>query len=282
MANDIAYLELLGIPMAGVRRPDQGLYWTDLTGWWGLPDLRGETDNIPGTHGRFRRTQYLRDSRAITLTGHILTEDNYELVATRDRLETALAAGGGLLKVTTSQTGTWERYVEIDTLNIEPDHGRVYTKFTVDMVATDPRRYGPWQQLGPVQLPISQGGVRLPQRMPWNFGSTVAGSTLLVPNSGEIDMYPEIIVEGGFTRLSVYDLTSGARVTLDRPYPAGSLVVFDSAGRRASVDGQDVTRWMTRRQWFKIPPHSEHEIRFEASNPIEQPQMWARFRIGAW
>lgn len=268
--------------MAGVRKPDQGFYWTDLTGWWGLPDLRGETDNIPGTHGKFRRTEYLRDSRVITLTGHILCDTNLQLVAARDRLENTLAAGGGVMRVVTEQTGAWERFVEIDTLVIEPDHGRQYAKFTVDMIALDPRRYGPWQQVGPVGLPVSVGGVNLPQPMPWNFGSTTDESRLEVPNGGFIEMFPEIRLEGGFSQVSVFNITDGKRLTLQATGNEDSALIFDSAARRAYLDGADVTRWMTRRQWFSIAPGERHSFRFEALSPAGDPQLYARFRIGAW
>lgn len=278
----IAYIELFGATLAGVKRPDQGLYWTDLTGWWGLPDLRGETDDKPGTHGRFVRTQYLRSSRVLTLTGHILAGSNRELMAVRDRLESKLAEGYGLMRVVTSEYGAWDRMVEIDTLDIEPDHGKHYVKFTVDMVAPDPRRYGPEQLVGPVDLPVSTGGVNLPQRMPWNFGSTTQESRLIVSNGGAIPVYPTILVSGGFDSVTVVDITGGRRLSLQWPIPAGETLALDSGARRATMGVSDITRWMTNRQWFEILPGDTHEFRFEALGPIDSPQMWARFKIGAW
>lgn len=275
-------MELLGVTLSGRKKPDQGLYWTDLTGWWGLPDLRGNTDLIPGAHGRFQRTTYLRDSRAITLTGHILCDSNRELVAVRDRLEAALSAGAGTMTVVTGETGSWDRFVEIDTLNIEPDHGKTWTKFTVDMVAPDPRRYGPLVRVGPAQLPTSVGGVRLPQRMPWNFGSVSGDSRLIISNAGAIPVSPSIIVGGGFEVVTVTDITAGRRLRIEWPVSSDEEVVFDSRTRRAELRSSEVTRWLTRREWFTIPAGATHEFRFEAENISGSPLMWGEYREGAW
>lgn len=282
--NDIAYLELLGVTMSGVRRPDQGFYWTDLTGWWGLPEVRGDADNIPGNHGRFKRKNLYRESRVITLIGHILAESNDELVAVRDRLEHALSAGAGIMKVVTNATGPWERYVEVDTLTIEPDHGRRYTKFTVDMVAPDPLRYGPEFTVGPALLPVPVGGVNLPQRMPWNFGQMSQEARISVANSqtGTL-LHPTIVISGGgYSEVTVIDVTDGRRLTLNWEVDSGSELILNSSTRRALLDGNDMTRWMLRKQWFSIDSGETHEFRFEVNDRVGDPRMWARYQIGAW
>lgn len=278
----MAYIELLGVTLSGVRRPDQGLYWTDLTGWWGLPDVRGSSDPIPGGHGSFKRSRLYRSSRAITLTGHILCKTNRELMETRARLENALAVGSGSMQVFTNTYGTWERGVEIDTLTIEPDHGKEYTKFTVDMVAPDPRRYGPELRLGPVDVPTSIGGVNLPQAMPWNFGSVSDGGRLQLHNSGLIPVAPTLIVSGGFQSVTVYNVTTGRAQTLEWPVQQGEMIRFDSNIRRVTSGETELTRWLTRREWFEVPPGATQEFRFEVTGQDGTPQMWAEYREGAW
>ena len=282
MNEVIAWVELLGETLSGVDKPDGGLIWSDLEGWWGLPDSRGDGDLIPGGHGRFRRAEVLREARVITLKGHIYGADNRELVAVRDRLEAALSAGAGPMRVATSASGVWERWVEIDTLTIEPDHGRHETAFTVDMIAPDPRRYGPRLRVGPAGLPTSQGGVRFPQRAPFNCGSVASGGRLLIPNAGVIPVYPTIIVAGGFESVTVSDITAGRRLRLDWPVPEGEAAVFDSRARRVDLGKSEITRWLTRREWFKIPAGRTHEFRFEVSGGSGDPQMWGEYREGAW
>lgn len=278
----IAWVELFGVTLSGVYEPDGGLIWSDLEGWWGLPDSRGEGDPIPGGNGRFKRREVLREARVITLKGHIYGASNRELVAVRDQLEAALSAGAGTMRVATSAAGIWERWVEIDTLTIEPDHGRHETAFTVDMIAPDPLRHGPAMRVGPATLQTSVGGVRFPQRAPFNFGAVAGGSRLFIPNSGPLPIAPLIVVEGGFSSAVVTDVTSGRRVQLDAQVGVGSSVVFDSGRRRAEVDGAEVTRWMTQRGWFNILPGTTHEFRFEASSISGTPLMWGEYREKAW
>ncbi|MFD5599174.1 hypothetical protein ACFWHR_03860 [Leucobacter sp. NPDC058333] len=282
MAEQIAWIELCGLTFGGADEADSGLVWENLEGWDGLTDARGGGDPIPGAHGRFARRNFIpRSERPITLSGFVLGEDYADMVATRDRLTAALAAGVGTMRVATS-AGIWERDVEIDSMTPLPDHGDRVVDFTIDMVAPDPRRYGPWLTVGPASLPQVSGGVRLPQRFPWNFGTVAAGGRLIVANPLEhIPMHPIIRVSGGFEAVSVRDITAGRRLSLDWQVAETDSVTLDSRVRRAEMSGSEVTRWMTSRQWFEIPPGETHEFRFDVEGRVGDPQMWADYRIGA-
>ena len=283
MDDSGSWVELLGVTMSGTLTPDRGFKYLDLTGWTGLTASRGQTDPIPGSHGRFRRAvEPLRESRSIGLLGEIRTASNVDLVEARGRLEEALSEGVGQMRVYSPASGIWERYVEIDDLRIDPDHGRAHTQFRVDLIAPDPRRYGPLQVVGPASLPKSEGGVRLPQRMPWNFGVTTGDSRLMIPNAGALPIQPRFRVRGGFAAVTLLDITTGRRLRLEWPAGEASEVVFDCRSRRVEMDGADVTRRMTRRQWFEIPKGETREFRFEAEGVTGDPQMWAEFKIGAW
>jgi len=133
-----------------------------------------------------------------------------------------------------------------------------------------------------VGLPVHLGGVRLPQRMPWNFGSTSGGSRLVISNGGSIPLNPLITVTGGgFSQLTVVDITAGRQLILQLPGVTGSDVVLDSASHRVYVGGQEVTRLLSTRQWFEVPAGETHKFRFEAPGAVG-PQMTGSFRIGAW
>ncbi|WP_198008402.1 phage distal tail protein [Leucobacter salsicius] len=276
------WIELLGTTLSGAQTPDTGLIWTNLEGWTGLPEARGDTDPIPGAHGSFKRKTILRQSRIITITGHIYATNTTELHTIRDNLETALAAGAGTMRVSSRESGVWERYVEIDTLDVDPDRGRRWTKFVVDMVAPDPRRYGPLQRVGPVGMPVAAGGVRLPQRMPWNFGTVSEASRLIVPNAGAISMAPTLEVVGGFSQVTIYEIATGRRLRFEWAVDDGDVVVFDCGARRVTVGGADMTRWLRVREWFDIPAGQVGEFRFEVVGRVGDPLLSAFFRIGAW
>lgn len=282
MDEVIAWVSILGVTFSGAVAPDSGLIWSDVEGWRGLPDARGDGDSIPGGHGRFARTEIFRESRVITFKGAIYAADNHELAEVCERLENELAAGIGPMVVCTEATGEWTRWVEIDTVKIAPDHGRRSTEVTIDMIAPDPRRYGPLQVTEKVGLPVVEGGVRFPQSTPFNFGRVSGESRLSITNAGRIDLMPRILVSGGFSSVVVTDVTTGRSVRLEWPVAEGEVLVLDQGTRRAELPGVEVTRWMSLRQWFSIGPGETHEFRFEAEGVIGDPQMWAEYMIGAW
>lgn len=277
-----SWLSLCGITMSGTLTPDQGIKFLDLTGWWGMPAARGRADTIPGNHGQYRRAEILREGSTMTILGEFRADTNAELKAARDRLTTALAAGQGPMVLSTPNDGIWERHVEIERFDPKPDHGRTVSTFTIDLVSPDPRRYGPLQKVGPVSLPTVEGGVRFPQRTPLNFGRVSEASRLVVPNAGAIDLHPRLLLSGGFSEVTVTDITDGRSLRLEWPVAEDEVLTFDQGPRRAELSGQELTRWMSRRQWFVVPPGETHEFRFEVAGAVGDPQMWAEYKIGAW
>ena len=123
----------------------------------------------------------------------------------------------------------------------------------------------------------------LPQALPWNLGSVSGNSALTIHNSGGITLFPMFQVSrvmSSLTKCSVIDTTSGRSVTLDRPVSVGQDITFDTKHRRVYVDGQDVTRFLTSRQWFSIPVEETREFRLEAYPVSSDPLMTSTFQIG--
>lgn len=279
----IAYIELLGLTLSGANAPTDGLYWTDLEGWWGLPDLKSDGDSIPGAHGKFPKATHERESRVITLTGHILVDTVGGLAATRTRLESYLAESAGDMTVVTSAYGSWTRYVEIDTVQIDPDHGRTWTKFTVDMEAPDPIRYLAPTVIGPIGLPVHEGGLILPQAFPWDFGtSTRPVATVL--NTGSIPILPIVTMRSsepnGVASADAITIFGGSR-RLEFGQFSGVLV-FDALERRAWLNGTDVTIQMIRRDWPSVAKGESADFYFEATNPSPDLTLSVEYQIGEW
>lgn len=280
MVDDVAWVELCGLTFTGDGTPGEFTV-ASLSGWWDLPKRRGGGSPIPGGHGVFRSTSIYREALPVTMTGLIVKGTEAEYLDAKARLSAAFADGFGTLRVATA-SGIWERDVEIDFLETSGDAGLTVGPYTVDLVAPDPRKYGPTQSTSPVGLPVHLGGVRLPQRMPWNFGSTSGGSRMVIPNAGKIPVHPVVTVTGGgFSQLSVVDITAARQLILQLPAVTSADVVLDSATHRVYVGGQEVTRLLTSRQWFEIPAGETHKFRFEAPGAVG-PMMTASFRIGAW
>lgn len=280
MANS-AWIEFCGVTLSGSHVPDGGVLFTKIDGWGGVTAARGGGDPIPGGHGSFRRVKpALRSERPISITGWILADSRAALLSKIAQMEAAFSGAGEMTVY--DDGGVWARWVEVDDFRVDDSHGRSAAAFTLDGVAPDPHRYGPLQRVGPVSLPEAQGGVRLPQRMPWNFGTVADGGRLIVPNSGTIPLSPVLCVSGGFDAVTILDVTAGRRIRLDWPVALSDSVVIDSRSRRVTMGSAEVTRWLTRRQWFEIQPGAVHEFRFDVVGRAGDPSMFAEFREGGW
>lgn len=278
--TDVVELTLLGVKMSGIEQPYEDLIWTDIQGWDGLTALRGSTDPIPGQNGNFKRSRGYRESRAMTVIGHIYSASNAEYHARKTALKSALAVTFGDLTVETTSSGRWTRYVEIENVDIPSDRGGRTTRFAVDMLANDPNRYQDLVTVGPVGPPVLIGGVRFPQSDPWNFGSSLGGvSELLIENTGGVILRPTVRVLGSFGTVTVTDLVSGRVLALT--WPVSTSSVFDNAARRTFADGANVTREMSGRQWLEIPPHGSARLTVSAGGTPDV-EMFADYRIGEW
>ncbi len=168
------------------------LIYSRLTGWDGVTDARGKGDAIPSGNGQYAATQLFRESRAITLEGAIIT-DNAERFFELKRLIENMPAIGSMS--VDQGDGVWSRGIEIENISVPDFHLRTVAEFTIDMIAPDPVRYRDVVVLGPVGLPVLEGGLFLPASMPWDLGVDVR-SVLPVVNDGALPCYPVVRLSG--------------------------------------------------------------------------------------
>lgn len=267
--TDVVTLD--GIQLVGDNMAE--LVYQKLAGWDGVPDSRGKNDSIPGRHGQYAATQVLREARAITLTGAIITDSTERFFDLKRQIE---AVSSVCVMSVDQGDGAWVRGVEIDNIEIPDFHTRTMTTFSVDMVAPDPVRYRDVSVLGPVGLPVREGGLRLPEAFPWNFGRDIR-SVLTVVNDGGLPVFPVVRITGSAASVVV----SGGPRRVGFGAFEGELV-FDASDRRALLNGGDVTRRMTRRDWPMVPPGVSHDFTFVAGSPSPDFLMTVEYQIGVW
>lgn len=267
-------ITLGGITLGGLDRVD-GFAFREISGWYGAPGLRGSLDAIPGNHGSFARVDKYRDSAAITIEGSIVADSRSDVEAL---ISTATQAWESATTLTVvDETGAWSRAVEVDQVSFPENQGWMrHVTFTIDMIAPDPVRYRDVVVLGPVGLPVLDGGLFLPASMPWDLGVDVR-SVLTVVNDGSVPVFPVVRLSGSAS--SVVVLAGPRRLGFGAF--TGDLV-FDAADRRGFLNGADVTRQMTRRDWPVVPAGATHEFTFEAVAPSPDFRMSVEYRIGAW
>lgn len=268
MTNSVA----IGALNFGAERAIDGLVFTGLTDWDGKPDARGNGANIPSGHGVYSRTKTFRLSRAISLAGAVIADSLSEYHAARRAIEALPDVA--TMSVDTGD-GPWSREVEIKTIKVDDHRGATATRFTIDMIATDPVRYRAPTTVGPVSKPVRTGGLRFPTRFPWNFGTEDRGRAD-IENTGTVPLYPTLTVSGWGAAVTVH---CGPR-RLEFGAFNGDLV-FDARQRRAFLHGADVTRQTVRREWPAIPPGETYEIWIESTGAGEMT-LSGEYEIGAW
>lgn len=267
-------IDLGGVLIDGTEAVN-GPTFSDITGWYGLPEARGSSDSIPNAHGSFARVAVWRESRVITITGTLHTDSRGVAEEVRDRLTAAWMQAKQI--AVSDETGVWSAGVEVDRVEFH-DYGAWSSRipFTIDLVAPDPVRYRDPIVVGPVGLPVRDGGLLLPSAFPWNFGTSVR-SVATVENSGSVPAYPTVRVTGSGSALSV----QGGPRRVEFGAFSGEFVV-DNLQRRAFLNGGDVTRQLLRRDWQSVPAGGVQDFSFDVSDASPDTVMTVEYRIGVW
>ncbi len=266
-------VEICGLGFSGSEIPEGGLTFSELIDWDGVPGTRGDSDPIPDANGSYTRTNIVRLSRAISVNAAIVADTPAEFIAARQRVE-ALPAQGEM-RVDLGD-GYWTRHVEIQAIKIPDARAGSETEFTIDLVAPDPARYRDPIVVGPVGLPVRDGGLILPSAFPWNFGTSVR-SVASVENSGSVPSYPTVRVTGSGAALSV----QGGPRRVEFGAFSGEFVI-DNLQRRAFLNGGDVTRQLLRRDWQSVPAGGVQDFSFDVSDASPDTVMTVEYRIGVW
>lgn len=266
-------VEINGIGFSGTTEPENGLVYRELRDWDGRPDARGGGDAVPGGQGVYARTGEFRESRVITVLAGIVTDSTSEYFEVKRRVENMPMFGE--MRVDQGD-GYWVRQVEVESIDIPDAHTRTWTPFTIDLVAPDPVRYRDSIVVGPVGLPVRDGGLVLPSAFPWDFGMSVR-SVATVENSGSVPSYPTVRVTGSGSAVSV----QGGPRRVEFGAFSGEFVV-DNLQRRAFLNGGDVTRQLLRRDWQSVPAGGVQDFSFDVSDASPDTVMTVEYRIGVW
>lgn len=266
---------ILGGVVIDGTHPVEDVTFSDVSGWYGVSDARGSVDPIPGAHGSFKRVDVWRESRAVTVTGSLHTPSREVSERRRDELSSVWEAADEITVV--DETGTWATAAEVDRVTFH-DRGAWSPEipFTIDLVTPDPVRYSELLTVGPVGLPVREGGLVLPSAFPWNFGRSTR-PVATVTNTGAVPVLPRMILQGSGDSVTVH----GGPWRVSFGAFAGTMV-FDSLERRAWLNGVDVTRQVVRRDWPVVDPGVSSDFYFVATDPSPDLVLTVEYRNGVW
>lgn len=241
---------------------DEGVYLAHeyISGWYSSPDLKVSSTPRQSGNGNFghREQDILYESR--TVIANIICQGGRKLAV--DYAQWLSEFLGKMVRFTVHDYDHETWVTGYCSLTFDSAHYEDAIPGTVTVVCDDPRRYG--SEIHTVYAYAASGGsgglqyeADSPQGLifPLNYGNvSVASTTCSLQNNGASYMYPTIRYYGNGRDCRI--LMSNGQEVRYRGL-GGQPVLFDCLNHSATINGVDVTRYVSCRQWPKIAPNSE-------------------------
>lgn len=257
---------------------EHGVEWvlTSLKGWSDAPPSTGSTEQRVADHGGWNSSAFYAP-RLVEVEGFLQASDWAGASEALDRLATAIPLdtpdwlyvdeGYRVLQVQVRQDG-------------DPLTERLndWARFSVSLIASDPRRYGSEEVSASTGLPQTTGGLTLPIVLPIVIGAVVASGRVSVTNAGNMATRPTFTVYGPCPAFTITHIASGKRLASAEAVPVGRALVLDADRRTALLDGTALR--VVTGSWFDLEP-GVNEIAFSAASYDPDALMTVTFR-SAW
>ena len=260
-----------------------GFTLSDLAGWYsGAPSRRSVRDR-PLADGAFGVSRFYRGARVISVQGSYIGSSVADAYQARDTLAALQSDGRSSQFVVTDDLGVRSCSVELISEPV-PDEGLFspFFKWSFDVVAPDPRKYGP--TLAPFTgLPTAGTGYVWPAVWPADWGSGGNPGRVTASNTGTSATEPVLEVLGGLAGgVELVEVTTGSYLRLERDIPSTSTVFFNTRTARAYLDvpANDISSFLTRRDWggFSIPAGGTRTVQFNGLGAVSgTPRLTVRF-----
>lgn len=261
-----------------------GWYFHEIEGWDSTSDNKVKATERPRNHGAFRRRKVVRSSLPVTLKAAFIGADWVDLKAAKLRLN-SMAAESLVTMSELTPIGTFSREVTIENIDIPDDFERFVTEgIAIDMLAHDPRKYGPIQT-ATTELPAAGTGLVWPITYPIDWGQPGSGGKITLTNKGLAPTVPTFRAKGGLAPgTTITEAGTGKRLTLDRIIPDGEVVKFDGRTRRVTLNGvADVSAgFLTRREWMTVEAGQTATYLFSGTALSGTPTLTGELQSAWW
>lgn len=256
-------------------------YFSTLVGWYDVSESKSEIRERPQAHGAFGLDQEWRESLLISLEGAYVGDDIVEAARAKRTLKRALAQNVPVEMLVTDPEGPTSRVVSVRNLRVPDDHGQTRWRFSADVIALDPRRYGP-EVVTSTGLPQPGSGLVWPITYPVNWGTPGDPGRITVANPGDEETVPLLEVAGGLDGgFELVNVSTGQLIRFERHLPAGSTVFVDMEQGLAYIDdpSNDVSAFLTRREFWTVPAGESFDVQFGGIGAVTgTPILTARTR----
>ena len=249
----------------------------------GKAPIRTGSGQFGGRDGGYVSSQYY-GMRSITIPGYYLGEDCDDAEALRAQLN-AIPIRKLLpiyVKTFTGHVYFTEGYINDLKNDIEAS---TEGAFQIQLVCPDPYFYDAGDGTDPDSGWIEQeiykpggGGYPTPYTLPvvWAAGQTPAQ----VDNTGDIYVYPQLVLNGVYTNPRITNVTTGAFIELNVTTAPGQEIIIDMKNRTITLDGGSVASYRTDdSSWWTLQP-GVNVVLLDSDSGSDEDTAIIRYRPG--
>lgn len=229
-------------------------------------------------HGGFRARSFW-GPRLLTITGGVECRNGLAAEQAADAVRGLFTDGGEITYIRSSRIGARTLRVELaDALQANVLTGGYVVAFQIPMRANDPRYLSTTPQISRATVGASStsgldwtgggaGGLDWATGGGLDWGADASNGVLTMPNAGNADTYPLIVITGPVSNPSITDPATGRVVSYNGSVDVGQTLRIDMSPftREVTLDGIDRFTALTSAQWITIPPNTTRLLQFAGS-----------------
>lgn len=274
-------ITLGSLVMGGAVDANGVVFWAEQMQGWGSPKGTLTVTQKPRSHGGWRSESYLT-SRVIAINGVIQAPSPTLLAQARHQLDAAVSLSDTTFSVTEYGETLYSTVTRQDEV-LYGDETETWTTFSIQLVAEDPRRYGPTTTKS-TNMPSQSGGLTFSTTFPITFPATVVPGTVSFFNPGNVAAPVILTIHGPCVGPIVTHVSTGAQLVFSSSLTlaSGEFLVVDMDARTVKAGGQSSRiGYVTSRGWFALDPGS-NDIGFNASVYNSSATLDVTGPQGAW
>lgn len=250
-------------------RPFEGLTYNRIDGWYDLPAVDLGLEKRPGAPGAFAPAQSFPDEATIGIEGDYFGSSRADALLMRETLLELYNNGRPVVVAVADDLRTTRRECMVANVDIpftiHPDF-----KYSIDLKAADPRRYGdPLIVTTPLASSVGVGE-DFPLTFPLDFGAAPIDGRIAIANPGNTDTITTFTVSGGSMPdgFVLVNVDTGQRLTYVGPVVSGTTVTLDTRMRAAFINGlYPGSRYLSAPDWWSVPKRKGVTVQFLARGP---------------
>jgi hypothetical protein len=219
---------------------DYGVKWTmsSLDGW-DSPDLPEAAESKPGMDGMWDALNFY-GGRTLSIEGQLVALSYEAREAAEYRLRWAVPRDRLVMVTVGETTPKWVMARRSGRLMVSP-LTETMSKFSIALLAPDPRKYGPSPVTATLSADDGAGGLAPPWTPPVLLPvSASSPDQATLTNVGIYESPPTIIIRGPGSAISIHNITTGRHLTYDLTLAVTDYLVVDVASGVGLLNGSAI------------------------------------------